>query len=701
MGSFAVLFGLLFLAQFQKCSATAFGSVIRINVEVCPDGSSGTGDTIFMELLGNSKSTSCSTKRNGGSWNAGGKEIIKGEHLGNCTRFYPSFDGQNISDRIEARVRIDDVFLSRNMSAFGYDAVQLCSVVVEFGVGEETWYAYEWIGRQWWKENEGQIIQLSRRSALFLEKITAKVCPDTYSGTDDTIRMELHDGYNSCITKAFNELGKNIVLSGQAVEDCRILNTKNEHLSVRASIDNTFLSGGFTIGSDAIQLCSIQVDFKDHKSYEGVSYVWKGKQWWEENAGPFVSLSKVGKSIDEIVAPISYNAQIVAWPWNNWLSSSSKTFDKLAPTLVINGIDTEAPPRIVEWNELKNNQQDGSFNLFVRQQLAGIFSSAQQLVIVTHGWRDGDIQHCDKSWVTDFAQKIGRYENIIEEGRLPTATIALCWNSQPLPDLPFLSNMETMEEGKICELSYIIYGLRWIYYANAASTGKVGELLGKLITAIKAEYPNIRYVHGIGHSLGAHVMGNIYNFGGLSIDRISGLDPAGPCFENSIRDIHIADGRKWGLTKYSANFVDNIHTDGGYYGTYLSKGLIDILAGDPNIDQSGAGVQPTCSTCTLGCCHKLAPEYYLYSIRGNEMPKFHTSYMTQSQDESSYQARNIGPANPKQRIYAGYHTAQALITTSGFKGRMFLPIFNVDGHWYPICDKANIPIDQQHWCNNV
>ena len=65
--------------------------------------------------------------------------------------------------------------------------------------------------------------------------------------------------------------------------------------------------------------------------------------------------------------------------------------------------------------------------------------------------------------------------------------------------------------------------------------------MAKIITSIKKIIPDI-YTHGIGHSLGAHVMGNIYNFGKVKLNRISGMDPAGPCFEDSVRDINIIDG---------------------------------------------------------------------------------------------------------------------------------------------------------------
>ena len=65
------------------------------------------------------------------------------------------------------------------------------------------------------------------------------------------------------------------------------------------------------------------------------------------------------------------------------------------------------------------------------------------------------------------------------------------------------------------------------------------------------------------------------------------------------------------MTKESAKFVDNIHTDGKYYGTFFSKGHIDFFAGkidgklyykikDTSVKQLGTtiGVYPA-PLCTL------------------------------------------------------------------------------------------------------
>lgn len=74
----------------------------------------------------------------------------------------------------------------------------------------------------------------------------------------------------------------------------------------------------------------------------------------------------------------------------------------------------------------------------------------------------------------------------------------------------------------------------------------------------------------MGHSLGAHISG----FAGkvfqaktwTKLNRISGLDPAGPCFLNEKTDKR--------LTTTDADFVDVIHTARNTYGINLSIGII-------------------------------------------------------------------------------------------------------------------------------
>jgi hypothetical protein len=61
----------------------------------------------------------------------------------------------------------------------------------------------------------------------------------------------------------------------------------------------------------------------------------------------------------------------------------------------------------------------------------------------------------------------------------------------------------------------------------------------------------------IGHSLGAHIAGNVGKFFNGTIGRITGLDPAGPLFQTTSEDA---------LSSDNALFVDSIHTSSGVLG---------------------------------------------------------------------------------------------------------------------------------------
>lgn len=82
----------------------------------------------------------------------------------------------------------------------------------------------------------------------------------------------------------------------------------------------------------------------------------------------------------------------------------------------------------------------------------------------------------------------------------------------------------------------------------------VGIYVGQFVKAIKAVQPKV-HIYGIGHSFGSHLMG----FAGRTsqlFDRITGLDPAGPCYEQ------VPNSKS--LSASDARLVDTIHTDGAY-----------------------------------------------------------------------------------------------------------------------------------------
>jgi len=88
---------------------------------------------------------------------------------------------------------------------------------------------------------------------------------------------------------------------------------------------------------------------------------------------------------------------------------------------------------------------------------------------------------------------------------------------------------------------------------------------------------NPKTVHCVGHSLGAHACGFVGK--NLKIARITGLDPAGPWYENIVATEK--------LNKNDADIVDVLHTD-WKLGHYKPLGHRDFY---PN----GGTVQPGCT----------------------------------------------------------------------------------------------------------
>lgn len=92
---------------------------------------------------------------------------------------------------------------------------------------------------------------------------------------------------------------------------------------------------------------------------------------------------------------------------------------------------------------------------------------------------------------------------------------------------------------------------------------------------------DLKNVHLIGHSLGAHVAGftglyiNSKNIG--KIRRITGLDPAKPKFENSYER----------LNRSCADFVDVIHTSTDEIGIGDEMGHTDYYPNNGSRDQPG------------------------------------------------------------------------------------------------------------------
>ncbi|XP_055626611.1 pancreatic triacylglycerol lipase-like [Toxorhynchites rutilus septentrionalis] len=150
-------------------------------------------------------------------------------------------------------------------------------------------------------------------------------------------------------------------------------------------------------------------------------------------------------------------------------------------------------------------------------------------------------------------------------------------------------------------------------WANASSTSygqerqmvrflgfEIGSILSEFMQRMSIEHGQ---VHVIGHSLGAHIAGNVGKFFQGKLGRITALDPAGPLFARlSIDAVRESD----------AKFVDAIHTDGLALGELTARAHADFY---PN---RGIPPQPGCQLLDVvslnACSHYRSTGFFAESI---------------------------------------------------------------------------------------
>ncbi|XP_017494544.1 PREDICTED: inactive pancreatic lipase-related protein 1-like [Rhagoletis zephyria] len=144
------------------------------------------------------------------------------------------------------------------------------------------------------------------------------------------------------------------------------------------------------------------------------------------------------------------------------------------------------------------------------------------------------------------------------------------------------------------------------YYPWATSNARVvARCLAQLIDQLIARgIYTASDLHLIGFSLGAQIAGLSANFIKQRLQRITGLDPAGPGF--------VTQNLSEKLDASDAEFVDVIHTDPFFYSTLDRSGHVDFY---PNLEKF---FQPGCNLVKNGrirnCNHFRAPLYYAESI---------------------------------------------------------------------------------------
>ncbi|XP_063117254.1 lipase member H isoform X2 [Cavia porcellus] len=145
-----------------------------------------------------------------------------------------------------------------------------------------------------------------------------------------------------------------------------------------------------------------------------------------------------------------------------------------------------------------------------------------------------------------------------------------------------------------------------IYNQASSKTRKVAMILKEFIDELLAKGASLSNIYMIGVSLGAHISGFVGEMYAGQLGRITGLDPAGPLFNEKPPEDR--------LDPSDAQFVDVIHSDMDALGYKQPLGNIDFY---PN----GGLDQPGCPKTIFGgmqyfkCDHQRSVYLYLASLR--------------------------------------------------------------------------------------
>lgn len=195
------------------------------------------------------------------------------------------------------------------------------------------------------------------------------------------------------------------------------------------------------------------------------------------------------------------------------------------------------------------------------------------------------------------------------------------------------------------------------YSRAAANTKRVGQEISELLKILIDNGAKPETFHLIGHSMGSHIAGFVgENIKGIG--RITGLDPAGPHFENG-------DPSKR-LDPSDAQFVDVIHTDAGGIGMVEETGHQDFY---PN----GGSEQPGCTASNtiraliqegviegvrnLICSHMIAVLFFTASINNRNCDM--TGTMCNSWEEFKHGKCSGCGSSGERCALMGFHAEQS------------------------------------------
>jgi pimeloyl-ACP methyl ester carboxylesterase len=144
------------------------------------------------------------------------------------------------------------------------------------------------------------------------------------------------------------------------------------------------------------------------------------------------------------------------------------------------------------------------------------------------------------------------------------------------------------------------YGTTQSYERSVSYTYYIGKALGDFLAGLRRLGFPSKNIHCVGHSLGSQMLGYAgvayYNRTSEKVARITGIDPAGPCFSNALIDEQIRSG--------VADYVEVYHCNAGRLGTSA------VLADTDFFFNKNGVAQPNC----VGFFSSLVPGYRDYSL---------------------------------------------------------------------------------------
>nr|XP_034826440.1 pancreatic triacylglycerol lipase-like [Maniola hyperantus] len=120
-----------------------------------------------------------------------------------------------------------------------------------------------------------------------------------------------------------------------------------------------------------------------------------------------------------------------------------------------------------------------------------------------------------------------------------------------------------LDKGRVSVLALDASSQIRFFYTRAATLVRfIGGRLGAVLAALFDLGVDPGLIHLVAHSLGAHIAAfackEFTRLTGRQVGRVTGLDPAGPCFSQLAAELR--------LKSTDATYVDVIHTDGGVLG---------------------------------------------------------------------------------------------------------------------------------------